>query len=103
MGSAIKQPKIKTSEKDFRQMVCELARLLKWEYYFTWLSIHSPSGFLDLVLVKPPQIIFVELKTDVGKLSSNQKRWIELLEACGCDVRIWRPMMWDEIVDRLKR
>ncbi len=45
-------------------------------------------GVPDRIVVLPGKIIFVELKTLKGKLSSGQKREIQRLLDLGCDVRV---------------
>ncbi len=93
----------KVSEKEFRQQILDLAKLFGWHCYFTWNSIHSPAGFLDLVLVRKPWCLFVELKAEKGKLSPKQEEWLGELSCCtGIRVCIWRPSQFDEIVKILK-
>ncbi|MBT9133034.1 MAG: hypothetical protein DDT33_01565 [Firmicutes bacterium] len=59
----------------------------------------TSRGFPDLVLARPPRVIFAELKSDEGKLSPEQEAWLQLLSKCdGTKVHIWRPSGWDEIV-----
>jgi len=57
------------------------------------------KGFPDLVLVHLSlgQVIFVECKSNKGRLTPEQKMWIEAVKGY-----VWRPQMWDEIVERLK-
>ena len=91
------------SEKDFRQQVLDLARVLGWECYFTWGSLHSPSGFPDLVMARLSRLIIAELKSEKGVLSEAQEKWLELLRGTGkCDVYLFRPSDWDEIVEILR-
>jgi len=52
--------------------------------------------------VRPPQIIYAELKSERGALSPEQKVWIEALEKAGADVRLWRPRDMREIEDTLR-
>ena len=91
------------SERNFRAMVLDYARLNGWLCYFTWSSIHSPAGFPDLVLVRPPRLIFAELKTNKGKVSLAQKEWIDALmdlprsDFASPMTYVWRPRDWDEI------
>lgn len=94
---------IKLSEKQFSRQVCDLARVFGWKVYKTWISIHSPAGFPDLVLVRPPQLIFAELKSERGKLSLAQAEWIDALGRSGShQVYIWRPSDF-EIIERTLR
>lgn len=90
------------TEKDFRQQVLEAAQLLGWQSYFTWNSLHSPSGFPDLVLCRPPRIIFAELKKENGKVSPSQEEWILALGRCtGVESYLWRPSDIDTILEKL--
>jgi hypothetical protein len=61
------------------------------------------KGFFDLVLIRPPRVIFAELKSDRGEVSVDQARW----EACACqcpgvEVYLWRPRDRDLITELLK-
>lgn len=83
------------SERDFRQQVVQLAQLRGWLVYWTWTSIHSPAGFPDLVLCRPPRLIVAELKTATGKVTLAQQEWLAALGACtGVEVALWRPADW---------
>jgi hypothetical protein len=56
------------------------------------------AGFVDLVCVHPSRgTVFAEIKSQKGRTSPGQDRWIETLRAAGQDVRIWRPSDWPEI------
>ena len=91
------------SEKAFRQQVLDLARLLGWKAYFTWASLHSPAGFPDLVMARPPRLIITELKSEAGAFTVAQEAWLEALAGCpGVEVYRWRPSDWDGIVQTLK-
>lgn len=89
------------SEADFQRQVLKLAALCGWRAYHTWTSIHSAAGFPDLVLVRQPRVLFVELKRQSGKVSDAQQQWLDELAACGQSVYVWRPSDWDEVVSVL--
>lgn len=74
-----KKPKIQISEKNFEQLVKELAQVNNWLYYHTWKSIHSVAGFPDCVFVRDDIVIFAELKTEKGKVTPAQQQWLEAL------------------------
>ena len=83
------------SEKAFQRQIIDLARWLHWAHYHTWRSDRSPSGFPDLVLVRPPRILFVEVKREEGKVTPAQLHWLQVLGACrGVEVATWRPSDW---------
>jgi len=96
-----KAPPIK--EKEFLQQVRDLAKLCGWLVYHTYDSRRSPEGFPDLVLVRGNRIIFAELKAAKGKVTPNQRVWLNALEKVqGVETYLWRPADWDEIVEALR-
>ncbi len=91
------------TEKQWLAQVRDLAGLFGWEAYHAFLSIHSPRGWPDLALVRPPRLILAELKTDKGTLSPSQERWLDLLRGCpGVEVFVWRPADIDEVAAVLR-
>jgi len=92
-------PKLQTTEADLREQIRTLCELYGWKMYFTWNSRNSPSGFPDLVLVNPQQkrVIFAELKSEAGKVTSTQAEWLDALLACGQEVEVWRPQQIHQI------
>jgi hypothetical protein len=91
------------SEKSFAKMVKQAAALYRWEMYFTYTSIHSPKGFPDLVLCRPPRLLIVELKRNGAKPTPDQERWLELLgQVPGVEAYLWKPSDWDSIVAALQ-
>lgn len=90
------------SEKVFQARVIALAESNGWECYHPFDSRRSAAGYPDLTLVRGPELIYAELKTDVGRVTADQQRWQELLAAVpGVRVRLWRPRDWDAIVAEL--
>lgn len=89
----------KLTEKQFMAQVVRLAKLCGWILYHTHDSRRSEPGFPDLVLAHPKRklVIFAELKTDAGKLTDAQDRWLDVLHDCGERVRVWRPADWADI------
>lgn len=90
------------SEKHFMGAVIDAARALGWQDYHQWLSIHSRRGWPDLVLLRPPRALFIELKAERGKLSPVQHECLGRLEACHQEVHVWRPSMWKHIMEILR-
>lgn len=86
------------TEKQFLQQVVTLAKICGWKHYHTWTSIHSPRGMPDLILCRPPRLVFAELKTMKGKLSEYQVEWMDILaDTPHSEVFLWRPNSWDVI------
>lgn len=84
-------------ERSFQRQVVDAARLLGWRCYWTWNSLHSPKGWPDLVLIRRPRIVFLELKGERTPVTDEQRETIAELQACGLVARIVRPADWDEI------
>jgi len=96
------------SERDFERQVLELAALTGWRTaHFRpaktskgWRTPVSGdgAGFPDLVLVRPPVVLFVELKSATGRTSSGQEAWLEALGRCErIEAKLWRPQDFEEI------
>jgi len=93
---------LKISEKAFQQAVTDLAGYAGWALqYHTLNSRGSTAGFPDLVLLRPPELIMVELKAEKGRVSVAQWEWLEQLGLCGVEVYCWRPSDWPEVEARL--
>lgn len=92
------------SETEFQEQVLEFARLSGWLCYHTHDSRRSAPGFPDLVMVRPPAIIFAELKAEGGHVRPEQAAWLAVLGECpGVVVAVWRPGDWLEIEELLRR
>jgi hypothetical protein len=62
------------------------------------------KGFLDLVIAGPGGLLFRELKTKQGRVSKDQRRWLDTLQASGHDADVWRPADWPgRIIKEIKR
>jgi hypothetical protein len=70
--------------------VIDLAGRLQWLVYHTADSRRSAPGFPDCVFVRE-RVLFAELKTDTGRLTYAQRRWLTMLEKAGQEVYTWRP------------
>lgn len=107
----IKPPRAKRQEeKAFQNQVMAFARQHLWLPYHTHDSRRSEPGFPDLTLVKAGDastngggVIFAELKSEDGKLTKEQKKWKDVLEACpGVRYFLWRPDDYNEAVKVLR-
>ena len=80
------------SEKQWMAQVLEIAQTYGYLSYHTYDSRRSAGGFPDLVLVRPPRVLFCELKTEKGRLTDTQKMWLSELSECpGVEAHVWRP------------
>ncbi len=106
----------KGPEAVLQAKIMDMARLFGWRrtHFRTayqpgaerWVTpMSGEKGFPDLVLVRPPRLIFAELKSKTGRLSLDQELWLADLERIptGIEVYLWRPSDIDEIQAILKR
>jgi hypothetical protein len=92
------------TEKQLQNAVVNLAKLLQWRVYHTWLSARSTPGFPDLCLVRDGRLIFAELKSERGKVSEEQQAWLDELSFTGAQTFIWYPRHWhDGTIERRLR
>jgi hypothetical protein len=97
-----RRPRI--SEKEFQAQVLDFARLSGWLCYHTHDSRRSAPGFPDLVLVRPPVVVFAELKAEAGRVRVEQEVWLKALASSeSVEAVLWRPRDWPEIEQTLQR
>lgn len=82
------------SEADFQQRITDLCDWLHLRWHHETDSRRSRAGFPDLVIVGY-RTIWVELKSDKGKLSFDQRGWLDDLRESGQEVYLWRPQDWE--------
>jgi hypothetical protein len=91
------------SEKAFMRQVTDLATLYHWAHYHTRDSRGSVAGFPDLVLIRPPRLIFAELKRKGSRATLEQSEWLAMLRQIpGIEVHLWTMADWDAIVKVLE-
>ena len=84
--------------------VRQLAKTYAWELYHTYRSTKSEPGFPDVVLTDGTSLLMMELKTNTGKPTADQARWLSLLAHTGqVECGIWRPRDMPRIAARLSR
>jgi len=90
------------SEKALLDAVVAIAKGNKWLVYHALPSMNrrgawathfrGHAGFPDLVLSHDAgDVLIVELKSEIGKLTEGQHRWLRSFEASGLETRVWRP------------
>ena len=79
-----------------------LARLYGWIDWHQLDSMGTRGGLPDLILLRPPRVIFAELKSEYGRLTPQQRDAIAMLGRCpGVETYVWRPRDWQTIVQTL--
>jgi hypothetical protein len=59
--------------------------------------VRNDAGHPDLILVRRPRWIWVELKGPRTPTTPEQKAWLAELRACGQEAYLWRPDDWPTI------
>ena len=90
------------TEASWQSTVIDLAELTGWFVYHNPDSRRSQAGFPDLVLIRAPRVMFLELKRENGWVSPVQREVLAELEGCpGVDVHVARPSDWASVVEWL--
>lgn len=89
------------TEAQWQAQVLWVANFCGWWCWHDNDSRRNRAGFLDLLLIRGGRLIWVELKTNRGRLRSAQRDMIARLREAGQDVRLWRPRDWLEVLDTL--
>lgn len=95
------------TEKRFQQLVNDTFRRHGWLVYHPLRSKGSEPGYPDNTMVRGGVLVFAELKTERGKASGHQARWLKALEGVSGGTprvvtRLWRPSDWPEILATAK-
>lgn len=105
------------TEKAFEHQVIQYARLMGWRIWKdratnrrrrcascgAWSAgARNPAGLPDLILIRRPRLVWVELKAERGRLSDDQRAWIEDLRASGQECYLWRPSEWRKVEEKLR-
>lgn len=92
-----------STEKELTSWVMAVAQEAGWLTYHVPDSRRVAAGFPDLVLLKPPELLFIELKKmgKGGTLKSLQETWLDGLQRCGQEATVWRasdiPQIWSRL------
>lgn|SRR5215472_3359906 len=80
-------------ERELSENVRALAAAYRIPAYHTYRSRNSAPGFPDWVFAGT-RVLFRELKTAKGRLTSPQREWEAALRGAGADYGVWRPADW---------
>jgi hypothetical protein len=102
MGVAMSQKPM--SERELMACVVDLARVMGWRVAHFRPALTSKgwrtpvgadgAGFPDLLMVRD-RIVAAELKGDAGRLSNEQRDWLQDLRDAGAETYMWRPADWE--------
>ena len=88
---------LKQSERDFQAQLMQVVEMFGGLVYHTYDSRRSAFGYPDLTIVtRDRRLIFAELKSDKGRLTEDQRVWLEALP--DHQAYLWRPDDFDDAV-----
>lgn len=96
-------PAERVLERDFQKQVIDLARTCGWMVYHAYAqgsilgSRAIDRGFPDLILARDGECLAIELKGTLGKLSDDQRRWLDALSQAGIVTLVCWPADWPDI------
>lgn len=102
-------------EKTLQADIMELARMTGWRLVHFhdsrrmvtrggksfMIGDKDAKGFPDLLLLRPPSILVIEVKRELGKVEPEQEAWLQAWRDCGVDVIVARPSNWEEVQRKL--
>lgn len=102
------------TEKQYQSQITDLATLYGWRWaHFSdsrkqvkpgvFVGDKDAAGFPDLFLIRPPEIVVIEVKKELGKTTEIQEEWLADFRASGVDAYVSRPSTFEEVQARLTR
>ena len=93
------------TEADLQQLLTDAAELNGWLVFHDNDSRRNAAGFPDLVLVhgRYGRVLFLELKSEIGRVRPEQHVWMDALSRCDTIASaIVRPEHADQIIKYLQ-
>ena len=91
------------TEAELQQLITDAAELNGWLVFHDNDSRRNVAGFPDLVLVKSPRVLFLELKSEIGRVRPEQHAWMDALSRCDTIASaIVRPEHADLVIEYLR-
>ena len=93
------------TEADLQQLLTDAAELNGWLVFHDNDSRRNAAGFPDLVLVhgRYGRVLFLELKSEIGRVKPEQHVWMDALSRCDTIASaIIRPEHADLVIEYLQ-
>lgn len=99
------------TERELQQLIVGRAKVLGWQWWHIspgqvragkWITASGSVGFPDLVLLRPPSMLMLELKRELGQMRPGQQEAIDALDKIdGVIARVVRPSDVPAVIDLL--
>ena len=94
------------SERELAATVDALAELHGWKIYGVLeqrvYARRLSKGFPDRVMTRNSRLLFIEYKSQRGRVTPEQQEWLEFLRLTLAEVFLWRPSDLDSIEELLR-
>jgi len=95
---------LELSEAADQATIVDLAKTLRWTVFHVHDSRAMAEGFPDLLLIRPPQLVFLEVKAENGRATPAQMAVLALLRRCPqVTALLVRPSDWEAVKRLLTR
>ena len=92
-----------TSERELQRTIADLADLGRWRWFHDADARLNRAGLPDIIAVRAPRLVFMELKREEGRLRPEQEEWLAELGRCtSVEAFLWRPDQFDEAREVLR-
>jgi hypothetical protein len=88
------------NEREWHRYVVQLAHVCGWSVFQCTDSRRTTPGWPDLALIRVPDFMLVELKSNTGRVTHVQERVLGDLARCHIETYVWRPC--DEVAVRAR-
>jgi hypothetical protein len=97
------------TEAEFEKLAAASFRKAGWQAFHTargrgrdgdWMTNTSEPGLPDWLFIRPPHVVFIELKKQAGRPTPEQRKVIASIQRC-TSVEAWfaRPSDWPSLVE----
>ncbi len=90
------------TEAQLQSTVIEIMRWKGWSCYHTHDSRRSEPGYPDLTAVRDSRLMFVEFKTEKGRMRPAQIEWLNMLVQAHGEVYLVRPSTMDAFLKNME-
>jgi hypothetical protein len=80
-------------ERELQQLVADLCALLSIKHFHVRHPTGMTPGWPDSTIIGS-RVLFRELKTQAGRVTSDQQAIGDMLKAAGQDWQVWRTSHW---------
>ncbi len=90
------------AEAEYQAQIVKLAKAQGWRVYHTYDSRRSEPGFPDLILVRGPTMLCMEVKREDGMMTPEQQGWLTALNQVRTVSAVpVRPSHWGIVAELL--